>query len=758
MDQKKAKDVAKKATEKAAFFMRTFRDKAQSAACTAAEQGGQMTSKIVKQVRSKAETVNNTVYKQGMRISQYASSSTPSRSSKMPPRLSKPGVPSMAVPACVSVGAAAYVAEDEKVKSLCALGFSPSVVRHALRRCDGDVEKTGLWLLDEANRDERLAAELEAGELADGECARINGLRGAIHLNGMPVVLQFYDEETQRWIVQMPDGTAKSIRPRNLDRLDPEAAAKASAEMDSAMRELGREAPSRSGPQPNKLDEQLANVLEEVELRKQVREMIGILTGTEEDEALKALSVQELLEVMRSLPEQARAEEAERQKSLCRTADGKEDSSSSTARKEETGHLVSLPETSSTGAAEDEGKPVGMSSAKSLPSDSPKRKASEAAASELRELERKLKESADKMNLWEEQQFQQQKALEAREAELLESQEQWRSEAEAKAEKIRLLESREEAQQQQEAVAPQQPAEAEIEAAAQLEEQLAELRSLQAKAENAAEDLEKMKAKAETDAQDLERRDLAQRQAAEDRELRLLEQEAEQMRVRKALEEEQEKLQTQRRAVLLLQQSLALPVVSPMPSEGNADCIEMPLDDSACTAFEEAVPEGADLSAGADRFAKDAVVFKPPRRSVASSKQSSDGGEDGPVMQQISSDECNSDDDEEEEVWDLDWSQVSTKLIRRSSQSFNETDASPVMRLISRGNSETSPERVPGRIKESEDEQGEDVAEQKTGVTRGEVKAFPETPEDPASLTMKEKMAARQKLCTDATEDDVSSS
>ena len=51
------------------------------------------------------------------------------------------------------------------------------------------------------------------------------------------------------------------------------------------------------------------------------------------------------------------------------------------------------------------------------------------------------------------------------------------------------------------------------------------------------------------------------RLSAENHELRFLEEEAEQMRAGRALREEQERLEQQRRAVLLLQQSLRVPIV-----------------------------------------------------------------------------------------------------------------------------------------------------------------------------------------------------
>lgn len=128
----------------------------------------------------------------------------------------------------------ALPADLDKVRQLTDLGFSEVAARHALRACDGHLDLAGQWLLDEGNADEVLAAEVAAQEagshrsvprtsespaLAVGGRARVSGLQNAAALNGAEVLLQKWDEASRRWIVSMPDGTVKSIRPQNLDPL-----------------------------------------------------------------------------------------------------------------------------------------------------------------------------------------------------------------------------------------------------------------------------------------------------------------------------------------------------------------------------------------------------------------------------------------------------------------------------------------------------------------------------------------------------------
>eukprot|EP00439_Symbiodinium_sp_Y106_P082525 s1513_g21.t4 len=123
----------------------------------------------------------------------------------------------------------ALPADLDKVRQLTDLGFSEVAARHALRACAGRLDLAGPWLLDEGNADEVLAAEAgshgsvpqkyESPALAVGGRARVSGLQNAAALNGTDVLLQKWDEASRRWIVSMPDGTVKSIRPQNLDPL-----------------------------------------------------------------------------------------------------------------------------------------------------------------------------------------------------------------------------------------------------------------------------------------------------------------------------------------------------------------------------------------------------------------------------------------------------------------------------------------------------------------------------------------------------------
>merc|ERR1719215_1725809 len=94
--------------------------------------------------------------------------------------------------------------DQKKLARLCSLGFSTAVVKHALWRCGGRTEEAGLWLLDPANADERLAAEFQAAQvspLQPGGTAQICGLRGAAFLNGVIVTLLYFDTQSERWTV-----------------------------------------------------------------------------------------------------------------------------------------------------------------------------------------------------------------------------------------------------------------------------------------------------------------------------------------------------------------------------------------------------------------------------------------------------------------------------------------------------------------------------------------------------------------------------
>lgn len=303
MDSERRNELAKKA----GGLLRSAKDKAKRYA----ENGSQKSFELFDKMKVKANSLQTSTPPKlfgrlGMTSSGYFSSPSPS----------KPAVP--------GVWTQPLSVEDEKLKNLCALGFSVAAARHALQRCGGCVEDAGIWLLDEANADEIVAAEVhtrDVNPLNPGSIARINGLRGSAHLNGVPVMLQCWDDEAKRWVVQMPDGSAKSVRPRNLDLLDDEAAALAAAEMENAhagpsatspassKAPVGASgasvpvAPSPGSPLDSLLQESFGTIAERPdieELRNQVLEMLGD-SGPDAAETLQALSAEELLEVVASL-------------------------------------------------------------------------------------------------------------------------------------------------------------------------------------------------------------------------------------------------------------------------------------------------------------------------------------------------------------------------------------------------------------------------------------------------------------------------
>jgi len=116
--------------------------------------------------------------------------------------------------------------DGPEMLTLCKLGFSAAACQRALEQCHGHMEEAGSWLVDPANADEISAAEkraassmdVAAGLLAPGCAARITGLKGAAHFNGTLVALLAWDEESSRWLVEMPDSSKKALRARNLER------------------------------------------------------------------------------------------------------------------------------------------------------------------------------------------------------------------------------------------------------------------------------------------------------------------------------------------------------------------------------------------------------------------------------------------------------------------------------------------------------------------------------------------------------------
>eukprot|EP00811_Abedinium_folium_P032918 NODE_5923_length_1721_cov_6.303011.p1 GENE.NODE_5923_length_1721_cov_6.303011~~NODE_5923_length_1721_cov_6.303011.p1 ORF type:complete len:417 (+),score=101.68 NODE_5923_length_1721_cov_6.303011:171-1421(+) len=94
--------------------------------------------------------------------------------------------------------------------------------RHALEMTGGSLQVAGLFLLGEFKGGASgLSTELglresEGGDLRGGCVARIIGLRGM--LNGTMVTIQKWNEEKQRWLVEIPDsgGLIKSLHAHNL--------------------------------------------------------------------------------------------------------------------------------------------------------------------------------------------------------------------------------------------------------------------------------------------------------------------------------------------------------------------------------------------------------------------------------------------------------------------------------------------------------------------------------------------------------------
>lgn len=172
--------------------------------------------------------------------------------------------------------------EEEKIVNLCALGFSVAAVRHALIKCRGSTEQAGVWLIDESNQDEILAAEMQAesdGPLEPGCCARVAGLQGAMQLNGHVVELEQWNDDSQRWVVRLKSGESKSIRPRNLERVQNSAPSSPvnKKTLDSSLRP--EELPSS----------------EEETLRARIRKLLG---GDVEEEVLAALTLEELRDLL----------------------------------------------------------------------------------------------------------------------------------------------------------------------------------------------------------------------------------------------------------------------------------------------------------------------------------------------------------------------------------------------------------------------------------------------------------------------------
>ncbi|CAE6930038.1 unnamed protein product [Symbiodinium natans] len=500
---------------------------------------------------------------------------------------------SQSAPSATESSSAFMEDPDQKVKQLMDLGFSEAAARHALRACGGHLDIAGPWLLDEQNADELLAAEVAAQEvgsparppLAAGGRARVTGLQtaSAAALNGSDVLLQKWDAASQRWIVSMPDGTVKSIRPQNLDPLyasphgrpvhedepaeqteQTEQRYSAGQPEQSGQHQAGPASASAAAPEDERSD------LDREELKILARTMLESTGQPRQqsvtDEVLEALSEADLLELIDGLS-----------RDLFVRTDGQQEAQEPPARPDVAGKIVeleleetrlrSLAEAQAKRAEELEAREAALQEAEAalerrrsegkepaeasapavrIPFVAPKEDMQDASPTsttleaERAELQR-LREEASEMQTWAHVRMSVEAAakdLELRqEAAKLELEEtRLRSLAEAQAKRAEELEAREAALQEAEAALERrrsegkEPAEASAPAvripfvAPKEDMQDASPTSTTLEAERA--ELQRLREGVEAAAKDLELRQEAAKRAAEERELQFLEEES----------------------------------------------------------------------------------------------------------------------------------------------------------------------------------------------------------------------------------------
>eukprot|EP00927_Polykrikos_kofoidii_P082723 TRINITY_DN8299_c0_g1_i1.p1 TRINITY_DN8299_c0_g1~~TRINITY_DN8299_c0_g1_i1.p1 ORF type:complete len:663 (-),score=176.63 TRINITY_DN8299_c0_g1_i1:105-2093(-) len=499
---------------------------------------------------------------------------------------------------------------DHAIDRLCALGFSVVAVRHALQVCSGRVEDAGAWLLDDANSEQIIQAEVAAREvepLRVGSIVRIHGLRGATHLNGIQVTLRKWDDESERWVLQLPDGSVKAIRPKNLDH--PGA--------------LGRQGGDRTS------------------LQRQLAELIGDRSpGVAQ--FLDALTEEELLEVIASLTLDQRGKAAAKRVDASVGSSG---ISEAEAEAEEEARRVRGPRVDEAEAdAEARSERSSRADAEAVKQQS--------LAAECTELEQQLRESAERIATEESAQQRRAEEFEVRERVLSESQERWHAEAEAEASQVRALEC----DPRGSAEVPRQ----EVSVAESLADQRAEIERLQSKAQCALREL-------------AERQEAALR-VADERELRLLEAEEEQLHIRRALAQEHQRLERERKKVFMLQRSLienansAAAASSARGASGSgADGrFEMALDDSDAEGgrprrhepVSRKMSKGRAPTTPSDVAAVAALATAGATDAVGADGASAEDEEDDTECGGDPIGQVGDEHEEGEEVWDLDWSNL----------------------------------------------------------------------------------------------------
>jgi len=429
-------------------------------------------------------------------------------------------------------------AEDEVVGRLCSLGFSVAAVRHALATCQGRAEEAGLWLINGKHADEIRVAErvmAAASQLRSGGSARICGLRGAVHLTGVVVMLEQYDGATQRWVVRMPDTSQRSIRPQNLDAVDKAIGAQRNVH----------------------------------ELRAQVVELVGVADRQGAQRVPREVSAAKLSDVIDSMPSLSvdacgEVRQSETVDCLAGTAcsilakpaatDYSVVGAGASLEAEVSCAQVSHPILQQQGGADNAGRSFGMSAEVGAKISTAAWLESSTFAhddGEVAKLRQQLQEQAAHIANLEAQSRNHVKVLEAALSE---------TESRCRAEEVQM--------DAESLGVGNLPRNESVRAASNVDELHEERRELQA--------LRAVAAASASAALELEEQQESRQKLAQDHELQLLEEEAALHRLRNDLQHEQARVDHERRSVLLLQQSL----LESLDSARGGGTLEVALDKS----------------------------------------------------------------------------------------------------------------------------------------------------------------------------------